>query len=238
MNTQLLLEKIFRRILKESSEEKSDLAALVNSGDEQGSAIIYLKSKIEEALENEKDVTDSGLLGNMKAIVGYILVKKPESYSIADEPCNGAWEVNKSWGPGYGKLVYDMGYALSPSGILIPDRTRVSAKAQMGWIKASAKYKKEELSDTDCTTYKKEDEQHLNYSFDRSGELSSLQSRLKSMQNAHNDVKNKIKEAGQDPRSFEQALNAVSSSTFMSAVPMGESRSRKLRLFKSSKIHT
>jgi hypothetical protein len=69
---------------------------------------------------------------------GFIDIGVPRRSDVTDKvgKCNGAWEVYHSAGPGYGKIVYGMGYALSPSGRLIPDRSSVSSDAFKGWTGA------------------------------------------------------------------------------------------------------
>lgn len=66
------------------------------------------------------------------SVVGYINVGPPE-----EGEAWGAWEVTRAAGKGYGKLLYAIGYALSPKGLLMPDRTSVSADAENAWKKAS-----------------------------------------------------------------------------------------------------
>lgn len=67
-----------------------------------------------------------------RSVVGYISVGPPESGKAW-----GAWEVTRSAGRGHGKLLYAIGYALSPKGLLMPDRVSVSDSAISAWQKAS-----------------------------------------------------------------------------------------------------
>jgi len=68
-------------------------------------------------------------------IKGVIDISKPVSKPVSRQemPCLGAWEVISSAGPKYGKMVYGVGYALSPNGVLMPDRSSVSTSARGGW---------------------------------------------------------------------------------------------------------
>ena len=75
-----------------------------------------------------------------KSVVGYISLGPPIHGNAW-----GAWEVTRSAGPGYGKILYSIGYALSPSGLLMPDRVSVSPSARAAWKKASKKYDSLEL---------------------------------------------------------------------------------------------
>ena len=70
------------------------------------------------------------------AIRGLIQIREPNN------PCWGAWEVIASAGPGgadISRTIYGLGYALSPSGIIMPDRKSVSAPAKSAWERVAAK---------------------------------------------------------------------------------------------------
>jgi len=69
-----------------------------------------------------------------RAVSGFISIKAPYRH-----PCNGAWSIVASWGPGIGEAVYGTGYVMSPTHMLIPDRKGVSASAAGAWKKAFAK---------------------------------------------------------------------------------------------------
>lgn len=47
--------------------------------------------------------------------------------------CLGAWEVKGVAGPGLAEVLYGIGFALSPTGLLSPDRRTVSKKAARVW---------------------------------------------------------------------------------------------------------
>lgn len=81
------------------------------------------------SLMTQLDVAKAAAKGS---VVGYISVGPPESGKAW-----GAWEVTRSAGRGHGKLLYAIGYALSPKGLLIPDRYSVSDSAINAWQKAS-----------------------------------------------------------------------------------------------------
>lgn len=81
------------------------------------------------SLMTQLDVAKAAAKGS---VVGYISVGPPESGKAW-----GAWEVTRSAGRGHGKLLYAIGYALSPKGLLMPDRVSVSDSAISAWQKAS-----------------------------------------------------------------------------------------------------
>jgi len=89
-----------------------------------------MKAAPKTSLMNQLDVAKAAARGS---VVGYISVGPPESGQAW-----GAWEVTRAAGRGYGKLLYSIGYALSPNGLLMPDRVSVSDSAINAWRKASA----------------------------------------------------------------------------------------------------
>jgi hypothetical protein len=66
-------------------------------------------------------------------VKGYARFKQP------DHPCNGAWEVTSIAGRGLGKLLYGLGYELTPNGRLMPDRMYTSGEARSAWSGAAGK---------------------------------------------------------------------------------------------------
>jgi hypothetical protein len=130
-------------LLRESSGFGEDLAVVVRSAGSLKQAIIYdadvLFSKIDGL---EKLSQGDGMTPVIRAhladtfVKGFIEVGPPRGMGHRSAgPCNGAWMVYRSAGPGYGKIVYGVGFALSPSGRLIPDRLDVSDSAKAGWDK-------------------------------------------------------------------------------------------------------
>lgn len=139
----LLREAIF--LLLKESEEKEDLGFYQTEFGGMLTGMAYKISDVKSAVESVKDEPDrieEEFTQSMQfAIQGMIRIAQP-SYD-----CNNAWEVKNSAGPGQGKLVYAMGYYMSPSGKLIADRSSVSKKAQNSWKKVRQKTKGEELDD-------------------------------------------------------------------------------------------
>jgi len=69
------------------------------------------------------------------------------SFHKAEDPCNGAWEVEAIAGIGYGKILYGLGYALVPGGRLMPDRNFTSKRAKGAWMKSLGKVRGFPLDD-------------------------------------------------------------------------------------------
>ena len=142
--TQILREYV-RRVLQESApSDVSSLAALVREEGE-SQVILFRYDKIYSSLSRRKDEDDvfNFLLENIKnSIVGYGVFGPPDKGEAY-----GAWEVTHAAAPGFGKILYGIGYALSPSGLLMPDRHQVSPEAEQAWKKASRDREKEKLDD-------------------------------------------------------------------------------------------
>lgn len=100
-----------RKIIREAIGGSDGLAAAVRAYEDTAAAVVYSVDDL--------------------AVRGYIRITRP------DRPCNGAWEVTSAWGPGIGKTVYGLGFALSPTGLLMPDRLGVLPPAVAGWEKQS-----------------------------------------------------------------------------------------------------
>lgn len=69
------------------------------------------------------------------ALVGVIEV---EEIAEEDGPCRGAWQVKRVAGPRYAEVLYGIGFGLSPTGLLAPDRNTVSKKAGRVWERQMA----------------------------------------------------------------------------------------------------
>ena len=113
-----------RRIIREALHTSGGLAAAVRAYNVQATVVVYSADDLLSALRTEP--FDMG-----SVVRGYIQISKP------DKKCNGAWEVTSAWGPGIGKTIYGLGFALSPTGILMPDRLGVLPPAVGGWKKQS-----------------------------------------------------------------------------------------------------
>ena len=96
--------------------------------------------------------------GNTLEIPNYVL-KGYAAFGQPENPCNGAWEVYSIAGVGYGKLLYGIGYYLSPLGRLMPDRHFTSSIAKRAWAKSAPKMNGFTLDDVENpkTPEKKDD---------------------------------------------------------------------------------
>lgn len=196
-----LLKEYIRNIISESIDEQ-DLAAYVTDYEGGKKVVIYDSFLFRTGLTR-----GAGRLGDISApemisrlndldeeniIKGYLQVGPPPATvenggtQIDTGECYGAWMVYKSAGPGMGKYVYGLGYALSPSGLLIPDRMSVSPSARGGWKKQASKRGKKFLDNItlppksrrtpddpsdDCAP---QDEEGLNYAFEGSSDDSRM----------------------------------------------------------------
>lgn len=67
------------------------------------------------------------------------IVKGYARFQEHENPCNGAWEVTAIAGRGLGKILYGLGYSLSPRHRLMPDRHYTSGEARRAWKVAASK---------------------------------------------------------------------------------------------------
>lgn len=146
-----------RRIITESISVDTQgikvdgLAALFEYEGNQRTAVVIdaaAAAELAEMLDSPKPPS-SGKLQTMlqtRVIKGLIMVAEP-----ASSECWGAWEVKFSAGRGMGKLLYGLGYAMTPSRLLMPDRKKVSDDAGFAWDKMSGKTK----DMTDAATQKR-----------------------------------------------------------------------------------
>jgi len=83
-----------------------------------------------EGFKQEPFLYDEDSTGIVK---GYARFQQPEN------PCNGAWEVTSIAGRGLGKILYGLGYSLTPNHRLMPDRHYTSGEAKKAWQGAASK---------------------------------------------------------------------------------------------------
>ena len=135
-----------------------------------------------------------------ESVVGYISVGPP-----LHGKAWGAWEVTRAAGKGYGKIIYSIGYALSPKGLLMPDRTSVSDDARDAWKKASKTHASLELdalppmnkTDTredDAEVHDEEGFEYLDRAYKATGDENDMLNRLLAAgENLEADLKKKFK---------------------------------------------
>ncbi len=117
--------------------EMEGLAIMTESEPQQKTAVLYDVKKAAELIKmiERKDPGANEFAIN-NVLKGLIIVGTPE-----ENNCWGAWEVKFSAGKGKGKLLYSLGYALSPTRLLASDRNEVSDAAQGSWGSAFRKSK-------------------------------------------------------------------------------------------------
>ena len=130
-----LVERVFERLLSESTRGDSygTCVYMKMLGERMRVAIAYDADKLADALSKKSGDPTSHLKTTLvDCILGTIMIRATSNQT---GPCAGAWEVTGSAGPKYGKLVYAMGYYMSPTGRLIPDRFSLSQDAVLAWSK-------------------------------------------------------------------------------------------------------
>lgn len=91
-------------------------------------------------------------------------------FGQTDKPCRRAWQVSSIAGIGFGKLLYGLGYALVPSGRLMPDRDFSSKRAKDAWTRSAGKMKGLPLDDVENPkTPEKEDDCKVQVPTDKGG---------------------------------------------------------------------
>jgi len=122
-----LLTKIYARLLKESSARTNIAFCALNPDDsEVRMGVAYDTTKVKLPSPGQ-ELTEADVL---PAIVAVITITEPGAPKFK---CNGAWKVASVAGPG--KLAYGMGYYLSPTHKLIPDRKSLTQDAIDAWEK-------------------------------------------------------------------------------------------------------
>lgn len=168
-----LIESVYRRLLAESSApDTSGLGAVIKDTSSGTKVAVIFKTsaasieKMKKIISDERSnsatwVVKAGehLLLNKEdpVVVGTIEIQ------VAESPCWDGWEVKRSAGPGYGRVLYGLGYAMSPSGRLFPDRFSLSSSAKKVWARAAKERKALPMDDEhkpktpseedDCSVY-------------------------------------------------------------------------------------
>lgn len=232
-----ILRDFVRHVIMESADSHGKLAAYAfMSGHQERSAVIYDSGVLSSTVNPIRSLLDAarfrsptnpavqGLTSFLsKEIVrGMIVVGSP-----VDGKCNGAWQVLNSAGPGLGKIVYSVGYALSPTGRLIPDRGSVTDAARSGWDAQATKgrirqplddkkhrhnepgneYHTDDPSD-DCGVYLRDprwDPTNLNYSYDSMGDERGI---LDALMKRHEETMS-VRWTEDERRELEAALNVA-----------------------------
>ena len=171
-----ITERVFRRLINEAGMIPNESqAALIDDLGDLKRAIIYDRDLFLRDLDFVKFNLKRGseraeVMGDFfyDIMLAFIEITPPESVGGQSYgPCAGAWMVSAVAGPGYGRNIYGLGYALSPSGVLVPDRSSVKPKARDAWRKVFAKpVKKLQLDDREHAHSEKGNEYHTDDPFD------------------------------------------------------------------------
>jgi hypothetical protein len=200
-------------------------------------AIIYDTDALVQNLENIKNIISDNpdFVKRTFAISNFLVDHVLKGFLEAGIPrkrdgkCNGAWQVYKSVAPGYGKVLYSVGYALSPNGQLFPDRGTVSSDAQNAWTKVfggsrerkpfddidhihndADDYHTDDPAD-DCTVWRAKGTKYLNYSYESEGWERGILSQLRA---SHEETMSKVKQLALDSGYIERILEGSGSSFF------------------------
>jgi len=184
-----IYERVMRRLLSEEESalgKVTGLGALVVRDGEMKRAYLYDTNALIDYLRYGDEFIDvphemkplayrqeMTVVAVNRIVKGYIAVWNQTK-------CHGADIVAFSVGPGFGKEVYGMGYALSKNGLLTSDRGSVSGSARQAWKKVADSGRKrhkfdDELSpqtppkEDDCSVFHDEHKEHLNYAYEAEG---------------------------------------------------------------------
>lgn len=191
MNKALLREYIKLLINEDVGDPDTTTLALIKSNNGEGVTAIILRYDL---LYKELYSSTDDVKNNLEAYLYDIIEKAVVGYGQfgpvrGGGKAHGAWEVYKTAGPGFGKIIYNIGYALSPKGLLVPDRKSVSSRASNFWSKEFHEKQKLELDalpphnltsgdDDDAILHKYRDEQHLNYAYKATGREKPMVNRM------------------------------------------------------------
>jgi hypothetical protein len=184
-----LLREYIRSVLLESSPDESGLGALVKKQGEEIEVVLFKYDSLYSAMSRRKPEDDvfNFLKDNIfDSIVGYGVFTRPEKGEAY-----GAYEVTHAAAPGLGKILYGMGYGLSPTGLLMPDRDKnqVSPDADQAWKRASSSRKSLKLdalppnnktknTEDDSVLHDVPGKEHLDYAYEEQGWEKSMTSKL------------------------------------------------------------
>jgi hypothetical protein len=146
MNYRRLTHKILQRLLREAESEietrgrrrlsqSNDMALHTFKRGGMPAAIMYNAKFLLDGLDDIDVGTSEPSATAWYAMRGVIQIAKTPLH------CNGAWEIKYSAvkNKGDGGLIYGVAFAMSPKGILTPDRHQVSYRAQDGWLKQASR---------------------------------------------------------------------------------------------------
>lgn len=145
----IIREEIAKPALLENLDDliTSDMAAVVSDTGTSRTAVVYNVDALITALGRRR-------LDTLK-VVGIVQISEPRG-----APCRGAWMIRGITGPG--KIMYGLAYAMSPTGLVVPDRSSVSPLATAAWKKYSSKVGPDKMLPLDDASHPKpgEDPHH------------------------------------------------------------------------------
>lgn len=123
----IIREEIRRLHLNESLDDvnTSNIAAVTMETGTSKTAVVYNVESMITALGRR-------MLDDTFKVVGIVQISEPKG-----APCRGAWMIRGITGPG--KIMYGLAYAMSPTGLIVPDRSSVSPSARSAWKGYSTK---------------------------------------------------------------------------------------------------
>lgn len=132
-----IFKKVLIRLLRESKGSADGLAALTFNTSIGRTAILYdptdLVENFEEILDPDQRARFFEDYGVADIVKGVVAVRKVANWA---GKCHGAWQIDYVAGPGWGHILYPIAQALTPEGLLTPDRTSVSDDAASAWEKS------------------------------------------------------------------------------------------------------
>ena len=226
MKSNVVLERIYKRLLKESTTPNVDgYGAYVTNADYGNiKTVVYDIPNVEDLILDNPQILDNTSVPTtlINHVIAWINIRP------ADDPCWDAYEIGSISGPG--KLAYALAYATSPSGRLISDRESMTIDAISAWKNMSSKSQRNKLPldpvdnpktpnpDDDCKTRK---EDFLNYAYEAEGWEKSM---LDGMTTEHNDFMSRLSKAGIDLKSFENLIRSIGFKSFQSKYEISKNK--------------
>lgn len=144
------------------------------------------------------------------AVVGHLQIKPAPD-------CGDAWELVEVWGPGYGDLLVNLAFAMSPSGKLIVDRQVVTPAGAKMWRRTTSSIEKEPLPATCKTSHQKSGDEALNMIYVSSGDPGALSA----MTARHAEVMDELSEKlDVPPKELESSLAGSGWNRFDASLPL------------------
>jgi hypothetical protein len=149
-----LLENIYKRLLRESMDDTSRLAAYVREEFGERRAVIYNPQELLDHIAEytgsaqKYDLDNYTLREKLHKLTADTAVKGIINVAPPRNPCWGAWKVTAAAAPGgpdIARITYGLGYALSDGGVLMSDRGSMSKKAKAAWERVYAGNKRQRL---------------------------------------------------------------------------------------------